>query len=216
MDNEKGTIHVLVADGFPLIRVGIRAILEEEPDIQVVGEAENGLEAERMVLELQPDILLLDLVMPGLRPYEVKKWVRANYPETITLVLTAHDRDCYLAKAVEAGVVGYLAKDDAPHKLVQAIRRAVRGEVLLTHGQLTRATLWRDEVDKCWESLTRREREVLRLLVQCLDNAAIANALSVTTKTVEYHVTNILRKVGVASRQEVISWVDTHLLNDLL
>lgn len=216
MDDAKGTIRVLVADDFPVTRAGIRAILEKELDIEVVGEAADGLEAKQMMAELRPDILLLDLVMPGLQPYEVEEWVRANYPETVTLVLTAHDRDCYLAKAIEAGVVGYLAKDEAPHRLVQAIRCAARGEVLLTKEQMARAALWRDEVGQCWESLTRREREVLQLLVQFLDNRAIAKALSVTPKTIEYHVTNILRKVGVASRQEVISWVDIHLPNDLL
>ena len=83
MDKVKGTIRVLIADDFPVTRAGIRAILEKEPDIEVVGEAENGLQAERMVSELRPDILLLDLVMPGLRPYEVERWVRANYPETM-------------------------------------------------------------------------------------------------------------------------------------
>jgi NarL family two-component system response regulator LiaR len=214
MDKVKEATRVLVADDFPVTRAGIRAILEKELDIEIVGEAENGLEAERMVSELRPDILLLDLVMPGLRPYEVEKWVRTNYPETATLVLTAHDRDCYLAKTIEAGVMGYLAKDEAPHKLVQAIRRAARGEIVLTQEQMARADLWRDKAGRRWESLTERERQVFRLLMQGLSNKAIAKALCVTTKTVAYHMANILHKVGAASRQEVVAWSRAYLPDD--
>ncbi|HDD24312.1 MAG TPA: response regulator transcription factor, partial [Chloroflexi bacterium] len=131
-----------------------------------MGEAKDGVETQQMMAELRPDILLLDLVMPGLRPFEVEKWVRANYPETVTLILTAHDRDCYLAKAVEAGAVGFLTKDEPPQRLVEAIRRAACGEVLITGGQLARTYSWQKEVGERWESLTEREREVLALIVR--------------------------------------------------
>ncbi len=211
MNKTNKTIRVLIVDDHPVTRKGIRTILEETLDMEVVGEAKDGIEAQQMATELCPDILLLDLVMPGLRPFEVEKCVRANYPETITLVLTDHDRDCYLAKAVEAGVVGYLLKDTTSCRLRQAIRCATRGQVLLTQKQLARAILWRDKVGERWESLTRREREVLQFLVQCLDNASIAKALGVTRKTIEYHVTRILSKLGVSSRWEAVSWVHTHL-----
>lgn len=105
-------------------------------------------------LELRPDILLLDLVMPGLRPFEVEKWVRTNYPETTTLILTAHDRDCFLTKAVEAGAAGFLTKEESPQGLVEAIHRAAGGEILVTGEQLDRVERWCQKTSKYWESLT--------------------------------------------------------------
>jgi len=211
MSETSDTIRVLLADDHPALRAGgIRAILEGTPDIQIVGEAKDGIEANRMVADLCPDILLLDLVMPGPRPSEIEAWVRTHYPETITLVLTAHDRDAFLADMVEAGAVGFVTKEEAPERLVEAIRRAARGEVIYDQEQLWRARRWREEVGERWESLTGRERQVLQLLVEGLDNAAIAEALCVTTKTVEYHVTNTLNKLGVASRLEAAVWVRDH------
>ena len=210
MSKPSKTIRVLIADAHPVIREGLRTVLEEAPDIEVVGEARDGVETRQMVAELRPDILLLDLVMPGLRPFEVEEWVRANYPETITLILTAHDRDCYLAKAVEVGTVGFLTKDESLQRLVEAIRRAACGQVLITGGQLARAYSWKKEVGERWESLTEREREVLWLLTEGLDNHAIAGKLCVTIRTIECHVTSILSKLDVASRLEAVVWVHQH------
>jgi DNA-binding NarL/FixJ family response regulator len=156
----------------------------------------HGIEAQKLTGELCPQVLLLDLVMPGPRPAEIARWVRTHCPETITLVLTAHDRDDYLAEMIEAGTVGFITKNEAPARLVGAIRRAVRGEILFDGKQLARARCWSEEVGERWESLTRREREVLQLLAQGLGNVAIAEALCVTTKTAAYHVANILGKLG--------------------
>jgi len=181
-------IRVLLADDHPVTRAGICAILEDAPDIQIVGEAKDGIEAKRMVADLCPDILLLDLVMPGPRPSEIEAWVRTHHPETITLVLTAHDRDAFLADVVEAGAVGFVTKEEAPERLVEAIRRAARGEILFDSGQLARARRWREEVGERWESLTEREREVLTLVAQGKSNREIAERLCVTEKTVEKHV----------------------------
>ena len=111
---------------------------------------------------------------------------------------------------VEAGAVGFVVKDEAPETIVEAVRAAARGEVLFSGEQQARTRRWREEVGERWESLTEREREVLQLSAQGLDNAAIAEVLCVTPKTVEYHVTNILSKVGVASRLEAVVWVHKH------
>jgi NarL family two-component system response regulator LiaR len=201
------TIRVLIADDHPATRRGIRAILEEAQDIEVVGEAENGIEAQELIAKLRPDILLLDLVMPGLQPFEVERWVRANYPETVTLVLTAHDRDCYLAKVVEAGAVGFLTKEEAPRRLLDAIHRTVRGDVLLTREQLARANQWRKKVGERWARLTGRERQVLGLMAKGQNNQQIAEVLSISERTVRTHVGNMLSKLEVASRAEAVAWV---------
>lgn len=206
MSKPSKTIHVLIADDHPVTRVGIRAVLEKAPDIEVVGEAKDGIEAKQMVAELRPNILLLDLVMPGLRPYKVEEWVRTNFPETITLVLTGHDRNSYLAKVLEAGAAAFLTKEEAPQKLVEAIRRAARGEILITGGQLARADCWHQEVGERWESLTKREREVLTLMVDGQTTQQIVEVLTISECTVRTHIGNILGKLGVASRAEAIAW----------
>ena len=115
------------------------------------------------------------------------------------------------AQAVEAGVSGFLTKQEGAERIVEGIRRAARGEVLLTDGQLTRAIHWRKEVGDRWERLTEREREVLRLMAQGLDNQAIAQRLGIAPRTVECHVTRILDKLDVRSRQEAVVWAYTHL-----
>jgi DNA-binding NarL/FixJ family response regulator len=208
MPNEQKTITVLIADDHEMIRKGIRDFLNQVPDIQVVGEAEDGNEIKRLVTELRPRILLLDLVMPNLSPANLEIWVRENYPETITLILTAHDRDSYLSKMMEAGAVGYLDKRLHAGRLISAIRRAVRGELLFDEKQVERARRWREDVTAKWESLSRREREVLQLLTEGQDNKTIAESLHVTLNTVEKHLTSIYNKLGVSSRTEAVHWWD--------
>ena len=208
-------ITVILADDHPLMREGIRAILSKAPDLQIVGEAEDGNEVKQLVAKLQPRVLLLDLKMPGPHPAEIEKWVRTNYPETVTLVLTAHDRDSYLTKMIDAGASGLIDKNESAEMLVGAIRRAAKGEFLFDSHQLDRARQWRESAGEKWESLTNREREILRLLVKGLDNAHIAQTLMVTTKTVAYHVTNILVKLGVSSRQEAVAWVHKYFPDTL-
>lgn len=213
--NKRSSISLLLADDDPIMRAGIRAILAKASDIAIVGEAENGLQTQKMVGELHPKILLLDLKMPDLSPAELEKWVREHYPETITLVLTAHDRDAYLASMMEAGVAGYMAKGESAEGLISAIRRAAGGEILFDVEQFTRARRWHETVSEKWDSLTGRERQVLKLMAEGSDNKAIANALSVTPKTAAFHVTNILQKLGVETRQKAVAWVHENLSDDL-
>jgi len=136
-------ITLVFADDHPVARAGIRAMLSEAPDIQIVGEAENGTEVQQLVSQLQPQILLLDLKMPGRPSAEVERWVRANHPETATLILTAHDRDAYLVDMIDAGASGLLSKEASAERLVGAIRRAANGEILFDSQQFHRAQRWR-------------------------------------------------------------------------
>lgn len=213
---KKKTISLLLTDDDPIIRAGIRAVLTAARDIKIVGEAENGVDAQRMVGELRPKILLLDLKMPGaLSAAELEKWVRENYPDTITLVLTAHDRDAYLAKMMEAGAAGYMSKGESAERLIGAIRRAAEGEILFDSEQFARARHWRETVSSKLNSMTERELQVLKLVAQGLDNKAIAAALNITPKTAAFHVAHILEKLGLDTRQKAAAWIHAHMFDDL-
>ncbi len=206
MNESRSTIRLLLADDHPATRAGIRTILARAPDILVVGEAQDGYEAQRLVAELRPHILLLDLQMPGLRSAELERWVRAHYPETITLILTAHERDAYLASMADAGAAGFLGKNRPPEQLIDAIRRAARGEILFDREQLARIQRWRTEVGLRWDTLTERERQVLTLVAQGKTDQHIAEELHLHVKTVGNHVSNILTKLSVATRTEAAVW----------
>jgi DNA-binding NarL/FixJ family response regulator len=208
-------ITVLLADDHPTTRTGIRTILHETPDIRVVGEAENGFQVQEMVAELRPNILLLDLVMPGPTPAELEKWVRTNIPETITLVLTAHNHDEYLTTMMDAGAAGFLSKTEGGEQLISAIRRAASGSSLFTEEQFERARCWRQEAGDRLKELTNRERQILYLISEGKDNKQIALKLEISAKTAAFHITNILTKLEVNSRHEASAWAHKHLPDNL-
>ena len=203
-------ISVLLVDDHPPIRSGIRAMLERTPDLCIVGEAENGDEARRLLEELRPQIILLDLVIPGFSPAAFEKWARQNYPETSTLVLTGHDRDHLLASMMKAGVAGYLDKSIQPEGLVDAIRRAACGEYLFTERQAARVQSWRTDVEERWNSLSDREKKILRLLATGAAHKSISSKLQIKPKTLDKHLGRIYRKLGVASGTEAALWAKEH------
>lgn len=208
-------ITILLADDHPLARAGIRHFLSAEPDLMIIGEAENGMEAQKLTSELHPQILLLDLKMPGPRPAEVEKWIRINCPETITLVLTAHDRDAYLAEMMNTGIRGYLTKSQGAEQLISAIRRAIQGEDLFTIEQKLRAKRWRETEGAKWEALTEREREILKLLCEGMDHQSISVRLDITERTIAYHITNLLKKLNVNSSLRAIAWAHKYFGDDI-
>ncbi|NLF13971.1 MAG: response regulator transcription factor [Anaerolineaceae bacterium] len=203
-------IRVLLADDHPAMRAGIRAFLEKASDIQVVGEAGDGEEARRLAEELGPQVLLLDLSMPGPKPEDTVAWVRGHSPETAVLVLTAHDVDAYLAAMVAAGIAGFVLKEEVPEEIVNIVRCVARKEVILTEAQLARAHRWQEEVGARWESLTKREREVLALVAGGRSTLQIAEALTIETCTVETHIGNILAKLNADSRAKAVAWAWQH------
>jgi DNA-binding NarL/FixJ family response regulator len=210
------TISVLIADDYPEARAGIRALLTSAPDIRIIGEAADGAEILALVEKLHPRILLLDLRMPGPGRVEIEGWVRAHCPETITLVLTAHDRDAYLAEMKEAGAAGFMSKAASSDQLIAAIRCAANGETLFTLEQVQRVRRWREEVGERWEKLSEDQRQVMVLLMAGMGNKTIAKRLMVSTFTVEYRLTQIFEKLGVKSRLAAVNWVQTNIPEEWL
>ena len=182
MTNSKSKISILVAHDHPIARAGVRTLLSKAPDMLIVGEAENGNEVKKLVEKLQPQILLLDLIMPDLSPTQLERWIRENYPETVTLVLTAHDQDAYLAGMMEAGAKGYMHKDVRAEQLIGAIRRAASGESLFDEAQISRVRRWQSDVEQKWNSLTDREMQILQLLIKGMTNKQIADELTASNR----------------------------------
>lgn len=208
-------ITLVFADDHAVTRAGIRTILNTVPDIEIVGEADNGADVLRLVEQLRPQILLLDLKMPGPPPAEIEKWVRTHCPETATLILTAHDRDAYLASMMEAGAVGLLSKESTAERLIGAIRRSASGEILFDVGQLRRVQRWREAAGERWKCLSEREKQILKLLVQGVPRVEIARQLEIVPKTVDYHIASLLKKLGVKSFKAAVKWFNTYLPDDL-
>lgn len=206
---DKRRIHVVVADDHPLIRSGLQSALAAEPDMLLVGAATNGAEAQRLCQEQQPDVLLLDVRMPGPLALETVAHLRQHSPQTKVLVLTAYDDEAHMRWLVEAGVAGYLLKDEAPMTVVQAIRAVVQGKDWFSRQvaeQLVRPT--------AFSALSHREREVLRLVASGKSNRQIAEELHLAEVTVRFHLRNIYEKVSVNTRAEAIHWAVQHGLGE--
>lgn len=207
-------IRVLLADDHPALRVGLRVLLDHERDVTVVGEvADGGLVLER-VATLQPQVVVLDCQLPGLSGVAVASALKESAPTVLCVALSAYDDDRYLAGMLEGGARGYLLKSEAPGQIVAAVRSVMRGETLWTVEQTARAHRWLDQVARLCESLTQREREVLLLVAEGLSNKEIAQELTVTVRTADFHVSNILRKLEVISRVEAAVWAKEHLRED--
>jgi NarL family two-component system response regulator LiaR len=198
-------IRVLVADDHAIVRKGIRALLATEPDIEVVGEVENGQEAVAEADRLRPDVILMDLVMPEMDGIEAIRRITAHQSEARILVLTSFAADDKVFPAIKAGALGYLLKDSSPGELVQAIHQVYRGESSL-HPTIARKLLQElsrpSERPPTPEPLTEREVEVLRLVARGQSNREIADQLVISGATVRTHVSNILGKLHLASRTQ--------------
>jgi len=195
-------ITVLLADDHPTLRLGLRVLLDREPDIAVVAEAESGEEALAKVLAHRPDVAVLDCQLPGLAGPEVARELRQRGLPTRVLALSAYRYEAYIRGMLEAGAVGYLLKEEAPEVIVEAVRAAVQGWRYFSPGvaDLVRAIL----EGKGPAPLTEREQEVLRLLAEGLSNKEIAVRLGCSERTVAFHVGNILQKLGAVSRTEAV------------
>ncbi len=193
--------RVLLADDHPLIREGIGNTLRRGDGLQLVGVASTGHEILNLVAALEPDILLLDLEMPGLSPLETLKTLQKAHPQTRILVLSAHDNLVPVQALLHAGVRGYVLKDEAIDVLVQAIKAVVLGGTWFS--QAVASQLARHTIEPVF---TQREIDVLTVLASGASNEHIAERLVVTERTVRFHLKNIYRKIGVKLRGEAIAW----------
>jgi two-component system, NarL family, response regulator LiaR len=195
------TIRVLITDDHGVVRQGLKMFLSLDSDIEVVGEAENGEEAVAMARELDPDVVLMDLLMPVMDGIEATKAIRSELPDTEVIALTSVLEDASVTGAVRAGAIGYLLKDTHAEELHRAIRGAAEGRVQLAPEAAAR--LMREvRGPESPEALTEREAEVLKLLARGKANKQIANSLYVSEKTVKTHVSSILMKLGIQSRTQ--------------
>lgn len=202
-------ITVLIADDHALFREGTRRIVEEEADMRVVGEASDGPEAVRLASMLRPNVVLMDIAMPGLNGIEATRAIKQQAPGCAVLVLTAYDDDPYVFALLDAGAAGYLLKSVDGEELVEAIRSVHAGDAVL-HPTIARKVLrrftggHRDERDGGWAALSPREREVLRLAGAGMTNKEVARRLGLSVRTVQVHFAHIFEKLGVASRTEAV------------
>ena len=202
-------IRVLIADDHTIFRAGVRLLLEAKPDIEVVGEALNGDEAIALAETLKPNVILMDIAMPGTNGLEATRLIKARFPAIQVLVLTMHRSEEYFFEILKTGASGYILKAAETNDLITAIRAVFRGEVFLyptMAKQLLSEYLKRlGEGEKSDQpTLTPREKEVLRLLAEGYSNGEIAKRLVVSLSTVHSHHTNIMRKLNLSSRHELV------------
>ena len=195
------TIRILLVDDHTVVRKGLRTFLSYDPDLEVVGEAADGAQALSLARELTPDVVLMDLLMPGVDGITATAAIRRELPETEVLALTSVLEDASVVGAVRAGAIGYLLKDTQAEALCQAIKAAAAGQVQLTPKAAARL-MQAVSSPESPEALTERETEVLRLLALGYSNKQIAHSLNNTEKTIKTHVSRILSKLGVQSRTQ--------------
>jgi two-component system response regulator NreC len=207
------TIRILIADDHPVLRSGLRVLLAADPDVAVVGEAGTGDETLRLAEELRPDVILLDIGLPGESGIETARRLKAKLPALKVLFLTMHEEEGMLLEALGAGGDGYLIKRADEPEILQAIRVVQRGD-LYVHPAMTRALLSQAETTERLpepvEPLSRREIDVLRLLARGNTNRQIAELLALSVRTIESHRANLMGKLGLSSRVELVTYAEEH------
>jgi NarL family two-component system response regulator LiaR len=203
-------IRVLIADDHALVREGTRRMLEQEADMQVVGEAGDGEETVKLACELKPDVAIVDISMPKLDGIEATKQIKERCPSVTILILSAHDDDQFIFSLLEAGAAGYLLKSIRSRELVDAVRAVHAGESVL-HPSIAKKVLNRfvstggkPQAAKPADVLSDREKEILRLATKGLSNADIAKELYLSVRTVQGHLGHIFNKLQVGSRTEAV------------
>jgi len=196
-------IKILMADDHPVVRAGIRGMLETQPEFQVVSETENGREAFEQIAKFNPDVVLMDLRMPEMDGVEAIGKIKEKYPDINVLVLTTYDTDADIVRAVEAGATGYLLKDAPREELFRAVRATAKGETVLA--PVVAARLMGKVRDHGDQALSAREIDVLLLVARGASNQDVAEKLHVSTATVKSHLIQIYQKLGVSDRTAAVT-----------
>jgi len=210
-ESEVGRTRIILADDHDVVRRGLQALLESEPDFHIVGEAKDGLEAAELVERLRPDVLVLDVVMPGLSGLEVIRRACRTSPHTRVVVLSMYDTQAYVLEALRAGAGAYVLKRSTSEELIRAIREVVNGQFYVSYPLSRRAIeayakRAEDIFLDSYESLTNREREVLQLVAEGCSSSEIAGRLFISPRTVEGHRASIMRKLGLHSKTDLIRY----------
>jgi two-component system response regulator NreC len=201
-------VTLVVADDHPIVRQGLRHLLEAEAEFQIVGEAGDGIEAIRLVERFKPNILVVDMMMPGLNGLEVLRQARKISPNTRTIVLSMQSADAYVAEALKNGAAGYVLKETGPSELVHAVHEVNQGNQFLS-ARISRrfeesGLRIIDAPADAYETLTGREREIFQMTVEGLTSAEIGHKLSISPRTVDEHRSNLTFKLGIKNQADLI------------
>jgi len=201
-------VRILIADDHGIVRSGLRLLLERQPDMEVIAEAADGVDAVEIALRARPDLCILDVQMPRMTGLQATREIKSHAPEVTVLMLSMHADERYLFEALKAGASGYVLKAEADQDLVAAVRAVGRGEAFLTNAaerSLIRAWM-EDDSSGPRELLTPREQEVVKLIAEAHTNVQIAQLLHLSEKTIESHRANILRKLGMRDRVQLVRY----------
>ena len=203
-------LRILLADDHVTVRHGLKLLIEAQPDMKLVSEASDGKAAMQDTLALKPDVVVMDISMPGMNGLAATRALKQKQPNVIIVTLTRHGDDAYVQELLRAGVAGYILKQSAPNELIQAIRAAARGgkyiDSTLTARMTARLLGRADKAAKPVGELTDREAGVLRLIASGYSNKEIANQLELSVKTVEAHKANAMRKLGLRGRIDIVKY----------
>ncbi|PKM90754.1 MAG: DNA-binding response regulator [Firmicutes bacterium HGW-Firmicutes-12] len=211
-------IKIILVDDHPLVREGIRKILELEKELEIIDEAGDGQGAINVTRLNKPDVILMDINMPGTNGIEATRVIKREFPNIGVIALTIHEEEEYVLELVRAGVSGYVLKDIAPAKLIETIKMVAQGhsviDPIITNkifGEINRLSR-SNRVKETWETLTAREMDVLNLIAKGCSNKEIAKNLTISEKTVKNHITNIFRKLEVDDRTQAVLFAIKHRL----
>ena len=204
-------IGIFLADDHAIIRQGIKALLEREPDLEVIGETGDGLAVLGLVESLQPDVVILDLEMPGMKGLEVTYQIRQNFKNIYVVILSMHDKEAYVLEALRKGASGYVLKGSEVQDLIQAIHNAVKGRRFLSQplsDHAIEAYMQKAQGENLdpFETLTPRERQIFHLVIEGMSNKEIADRLVVSQRTVETHRSKMMRKLDLNNHVELIRY----------